>query len=317
MQVHNADFEDLPASAPEVPAETIDIAAMIADLWARKWLLPLFMFLTLAAGALYLNLATYRYTAKVQVTAADSGGSSIPSGLAGIGSIVGVDIGLDSGSSFSLFPEAARSEAVARIVAGNEALMRGLFPAHWDSQKGVWREPPSPIRSVTKPVKGLLGIPDVPWQKPGSAELRDLLQTKLIISEDRKKGITSLSFEHRDPKLAAQLLTAVVHDADEFLRAKALTRADEYVAYLERRLQETQVVEYRMSLAKALSGYENMRMMASAHAPYAAEPFGSVTVSHRPTTPQPVMVLGIALLSGVVLWGAWVLVALPLVQRLR
>lgn len=292
-------------------AEPLDLAALARQLWAAKgWLLVLTA-AALGAAALYLNLATYRYTARLQVTAAERAGANPATGLAGLGSIVGVDIGLDTGSQFALFAEAVKSEAVARELARDEALMRQVFPADWDVGSGRWREPPSAVRAIAKPVKALLGIPDRPWQRPDSADLRDHLQRRLSVDENRKKAITTLSYEHRDPEFARTLIERAARAADDFLRAKSLARSSDYVAYLEARLAETSTAEYRLSLAQALTSYENMRMMASASAPYAAEPFGPSVVSKRPTSPQPLVVLGTAVLAAVLLWAGVALLVLP------
>lgn len=298
-------------------AEPLDVMALALSLWNRKLLLLLFIGAALLAAALYLNVATYRYTAKMQLTAAESGGGKMPSGLSGLGSIVGVDIGIDSGSSFALFGEAVKSEAVARRLAADERIMKGIFSAHWNADAGAWREPPSPVRAVTRPAKSLLGIPDRPWAKPGSSELRDVLQTQLIVSEDKKKGVTTLSFEHRDAELARHLIETAAREADDFLRAKSLARANDYVVYLEQRLEESQVAEYRLSLAQALTSYENMRMMASANSAFAAEPFGPSIVSQRPTSPQPLIVLLTAMLAAFLAWAGYVLLVEPLIAGRR
>lgn len=292
----------------------LDLADLARQLWAGRWWLILFLAVGLGAAALYLHLATYRYTATLQVTAVEKAGTNPVSGLAGLGSIVGIEIGPDSGSQFGLFGEAVKSEAVARVLARDEELMRKVFSADWDAERGVWREPPSPVRGVTRPLKALLGIPDRPWEKPDGADLREHLRTRLGVDENRKKAITTLSYAHRDPEFARQLLEKAARAADDFLRAKSLARSRDYVAYLEQRLAETSTAEYRLSLAQALMTYENMRMMASADAPFAAEPFGPATVSKRPTSPQPLVVLGSAVLGAVLLWAALVLLVLPLLH---
>jgi uncharacterized protein involved in exopolysaccharide biosynthesis len=309
--------KDSPYGTVDEPADPLDIMALAMALWNRKWLLLLFLGVAMLVAAAYLNLATYRYTAKMQLTAAEQSTGKVSSGLAGLGSIVGVDIGTDSGSSFALFGEAVKSEAVAQRLAQDERIMKGIFSAHWDAEREQWREPPSPVRAITRPVKGLLGIPDKPWEKPGSGELRDVLQARLIVGEDKKKGLTTLSFEHKDGELARYLIESASREADSFLRAKSLARANDYVVYLERRLEESQVAEYRLSLAQALTSYENMRMMASADSAFAAEPFGPSIVSQRPTSPQPLVVLLTAMLAAVLLWAGYVLLLAPLLAKRR
>jgi hypothetical protein len=289
--------------------DELDLAAMAASLWAHKWLAVALVGVCLGLAVLYLNLVPYKYTAQLALTPAEHSGSKVPGGLASLGSIVGVDIGGEAGSSFALFGEAVKSTTVMERLSKDERIMQTVFSAQWDPSINQFREPLSPVRGITRPIKALLAVPERPWQPPGATDLRDYAKLRIIVTEDRKKAITTLSFEHRDPEFAKYFLARASTEADTFLREKSLARSTDYVRYLERRLSEVQVAEYRQSLAQALSNYENLRMMASSTAAYAAEPFGVVTVTSRPTSPQPLTVLAAAGLAGVALWAFYVLIA--------
>ena len=296
---------DLPADAT---GDQLDLAAMAASLWAHKWLAVALVATCVALAILYLNLVPYKYTAQLALTPAEHSGSKVPGGLASLGSIVGVDIGGEAGSSFAIFGEAVKSTTVMERLSKDRRIMQTVFSAQWDPSYRQFREPLSPVRGITRPIKSLLAVPDKPWAPPTATDLRDYAKLRIIVTEDRKKAITTLSFEHPDPEFAKYFLARASTEADTFLRQKSLARSTDYVQYLERRLNEVQVAEYRQSLAQALSNYENLRMMASSTAAYAAEPFGEVTVTTRPTSPQPLTVLAAAVLAGLGLWAFYVLI---------
>lgn len=296
--------------------QSLDLAQLAADLWRHRWLLLAMLLLSIAVASIYLRVATYRYTATLQVTPTDQQGPSIPGGLASLGSVVGIDVGGMSGSSYALFGEAVKSQQVADALARDPRIMRTIFRAQWDAESGQWRRPPSLVRPVTAPVKAILGVPEWPWQPPSAVNLREALHTRLVVSEDRKKNITTLSMEHDDPAFAAYLLTRAAAEADGYLRARSLKRSSDYIAYLEQRLSDTAIAEQRLALARSLMQYENMRMMASVESPYAGEPFGQVNVSDRPTSPQPLVVLGLAVVMSFAAWFGYVVLLRPLFGQL-
>ena len=296
------------------PPQTLDLAQLASDLWKHRWLLAALILLGLVAASVYLRVATYRYTATLQITPTEQQGPSIPGGLASLGSVVGIDVGGMSGSAYGLFGEAVKSQTVAEALARDPRIMRTIFRAQWDAERQQWRRPPSVLRPVTAPLKAILGVPEQPWEAPDAVNLREALYTRLMVSEDRKKNITTLSFEHDDPTFAAYLLTRAAAEADSYLRERSLKRSSEYIAYLEQRLADTAIAEQRLALARSLMQYENVRMMASVGSPYAGEPFGRVNVSDRPTSPQPLVVLGLAVVLSFAAWFGYVVVLRPLVR---
>lgn len=297
--------------------EELNLAQMAADLWRHRLLLLVLLVAALALASIYLRIATYEYTAALQITPAEQQSGNVPGGLANLGSVVGIDIGGTSGTAFALYGDATRSQPVADALARDERIMRTIFRTQWDAKRGQWVRPPSLLRPVIAPMKAVLGVPDHPWQPPNADRLREHLSARLMVGEDRKRNILTLAYNHRDPEFASHLLRSVSRESDLYLRERALQRATNYVEYLERRLSETLIVELRQSLARALMQYENIRMMASVDSPYAGEEFGEVNVSERPTSPKPVMVLGLAIVGAGAIWFGYVVVALPILAQLR
>lgn len=297
-----------PASVVIAPADDIDVLLILQRLWRRKLLLLLFLSVAIGGAMLYLANVRYKYSAELAVTPADQNGSKVPSNLANLGSLVGVDIGSQAGSAFAIFSDTVRSYPVAEVLARDRKLMRTIFRDQWDPQTRQWREPRSAIGNLSKMVKSFIGAPVLPYRRPTAIDLRGYIREYVIVTEDKKKSIVLFSYRHEDPKFAAALLQRLVDASDDFLRAKSLQRSATYVRYLERRINEVQVAEYRNSLAQALISYESTRMMASSDASFAAEQFGDVWVSARPTTPVPLIVLGISMATAFALWLIFVLI---------
>lgn len=290
------------------PAGDIDVLLLLQRLWHRKLLLLLFLAIGLGGATVFLANSRYQYSAELTVTPADQSSSKVPGNLANLGSLVGVDIGSQAGSAFAIFSDTLRSYPVAEVLASDRKLMHTIFSDQWDPQTRQWREPRSTIGNISKAVKSFIGAPMLPYRRPTAIDLRGYIREHVIVTEDKKKSLVMFTYRHEDPKFAAALLQRLVDASDDFLRAKSLRRSTTYVRYLERRISEVQVVEYRSSLSQALISYENTRMMASSEASFAAEQFGDVWVSPRPTTPVPLLVLAIGIAIGFVLWLVYVLI---------
>ncbi len=295
----------------------IDVVAWGIRLWRHKWLGLVLLIVALVAATVYLRNAEYRYTATLLVTPADQSGSKPTGGIAGLGSLVGVDLTGQTGSAFSLYADAVTSYPVAERLSHDKRVMHAVFRAAWNDRLHRWQEPASFLHSTVDTLKAVLGLPRQPWHVPDADSLKTFLDTNITVTEDKRKLAVTMAFDDADPRFAAYLLDRINAAADSFLRQKALARATIYVDYLERRLSQVQVAEYRQSMAQVLGNYEKTRMMASSDASYAVEPFGEVWVSPVPTRPRAGIVFAVAVLGAIVVWLGYVLLLRPMIAAFR
>ena len=182
--------------------------------------------------------------------------------------------------------------------------MRRVFDREWDAPHRAWHPPTAMVVSASKWLKGMLGFDD-PWRPPDGERLRTLLQQQIVIDRDRDKRITVISIATADPRLGRELLASLHGTVDDYMRQKSLRRAEAYIAFLKGELQRVTVEDYRMSLIQTIAQQEKLRMVAHTTLPFAADPFGPPTTLARPTSPNLLVVLAIAvvvgLLSGITL----------------
>jgi Chain length determinant protein len=294
---------------PVADAQEIDFFELGRVLWRHKWILAPIMILCLGLATVFLHLAQFRYKAELVVSPADQQTSSKPTGvLASVSSLAGIDIGGQTGSTFLYYAEAVKSYPVAEMLSKDNRIMTTLFADSWDSKARQWHEPRSASRTILKFGKTVFGVPVLQWHAPDGRDLKRLMDTRIRVSDDKKKPTRVITFMHSDPGFCIYFLTRLNAVTDQFLRQRSLKRSSQYVAYLERRLDQVRVAEYRQSLAEAISGYERSRMMASAEAAFAAESFGDIWVSSRPVTPDPSVVLVVAFTAAILLWMLYVFV---------
>lgn len=282
--------------------DEINLLELVSDIWKQKWLIAVFVGLALLYGIIQLNTATYNYTAELRVTPAQPSqvNRMKASGVSGLASIAGLSIPQSTGAaSFELYAEGLHSRNVADRLVKNTDLMKTIFSSEWNAKTNQFVEPPATVRTqIVRGLKSLLGLPVYSWEAPDAARLQDYIETQVRVSEDMESPVVTLTFEHPDPKFAVTFLTALHNELDDNLRQKALTRSNQYINYLTNQLQRVTIAEHRAAIADTLSEQEKTRMMASSSLAFAADPFGPVTTSLRPTSPNPTIVLALSIVIG-------------------
>ena len=249
---------------------------------------------SIVSVSLYLHAATYKYTAEIKVSPAQSSkmGNARLSQLSGLASIAGVSLPQDAASmSFSLYLEGLKSLDVARELAKDPQVMHMIFAAEWDPSRQAYFEPRGPLTDVIRSTKSMLGVPNYVWQPPDAQQLQSYLSRNIQIIQNAKSPVVVLTYENKDPRFAANLLQKLHSAADNSLRGKARVRAEENVAFLNQELSQVTNIELRTSLASAQTEQVMQLMTASSSLAFAAEPFGKPIVSLRPTSPRPIILL--------------------------
>lgn len=295
-------------------SSAIDLSALCRQAWSQRWVGLLCVSLCVALAIAYLHVVPRIYTAQMVVTPADQSASKAPGNLAGLGSLVGLNLNEQAGSAFSMYGEAVSSYAVAQILNADRDLMKQVFPKSWDVRENRWREPHSAVKILINRVKYVIGSPILPWHEPNATDLKIYLDRELTYSVDKRKASITLSYMNEDKNFARIFLGRVNAAADDYMRKKALSRATIYVNYLEQRLSQVQVSEYRQSMAQIIGNYEKTRMMANSAASYAAEPFGGIWVSPKPTSPKPIQIIALGIFAGLAIWLFYVFAVVQLLD---
>jgi hypothetical protein len=307
---------DESAYRPKMLGYDIDLAALFGALRAGWRPIAGGILGALALALIYLHLCDYTYTATLMVSpvmasASDNMASKL-GGLKGLASLAGVNIGDNLGTQdFMLYQQGIYSRDVAEDLARNPVVMHTIFARQWDDGAKRWLPPNGLVRAVAVAVKGAIGIPDQPWQAPGGAALQEYIADNVSVAADAEKPIVTVSYRDKSQWFAAYFLHELDRAVDNKLRTNALTRAQQYSAYISEQLTRITNADVREALMATLTEQEKIKMMASATAAYAAQPFGTPSASRKPTSPKPFLVLFAAAITGglagsaAALWLAW------------
>lgn len=300
---------DAPLITVMDPSEgTVDLFAFIRYLRVRWYVVAAFAIAGVAIAFVYLNFATPRYAAVLHISPASSTSSGAGGTLGQIGSLAamaGVSVRQAStgATPFELYLDRMQSRGMAEQLAQDQRILHNIFETEWDSATRTWHKPPSLLGGVSASLRLLAGQPARNWQPPNAARLQDYLQKKIGIVPPKPKDppITTLVYEHRDPAFAIYLLTKMDRIADTDVRRSSLERARQYAIHLAQKLNETPVVEHRISLSEALLEQQRAIMMATSSASFAAIPTEPATASLEPVSPKIGLVLIVGLALGTLL----------------
>lgn len=290
-----------PVISHQSDSDEIDLVELLGAIWERRWVVVGAVIASVVLAIFYLNIATYKYTAELKVMPSQSSSAMGASAgkLAGLASIAGVNLSKDQGvMPFEQYLEGLKSGLVAETLPNRTDILKVLFKSEWDEGAQRFVDKGGTVSGIVRSIKHMLGLPVYPWQEPNTARLQVYIQENVALEENPKSQFVTISFSHEDPQFAKQFLTELHQALDEELRQKALVRSTKYISYLSAQLQQVTISEHREALVQALSEQEKFRMTASSGLAYAADPFGSVNVSLRPTSPRLAVVLILSIVIG-------------------
>jgi hypothetical protein len=94
-----------------------------------------------------------------------------------------------------------------------------------------------------------------------------------------------IQYSHPDPKVAVNLLSALIKTTDEMIRDQVRDQTDERISYVKNQLEEITHPQHRKALISILMEQEQVRMMVNMDEPFAAsvaEPPSSTSRPHWP-----------------------------------
>src|SRR5205823_3365385 len=94
-------------------------------------------------------------------------------------------------------------------------------------------------------------------------------KTCLMITEDKLKGLTTVSIDWTDPATAASWANSFVALANEILRTRAIDDANRNIDYLNQQVAHTNVVELQQVMYKLIEQETKSLMLAKGRVEYA------------------------------------------------
>jgi hypothetical protein len=270
---------------------------LILDRVVQGWRTPVFLVVVLIMFAL-ASLPFQRPVYSVRMTVvpapsehSDMGGSS--NALTSLLSFGGMAAG---NNNYTRYQKLLVSTVVAQRMQEKYGMLQYVFSSMWNEKEKTWVQP----RTLQSTMLGwLFKLAHVPvWSPPDVTTLADYLGTNLLITPSTQNDIVVVTMNSSDVKFAKRVMLAAHEQANAVLRDQVARRAKQQVDYLQTKLRETTVQDYRATLLTILSSQEKTLMLTQTDASFAAEILAPPVASPTPTSPRPVLSIFVAALVG-------------------
>ena len=257
----------------------IDFVALFWLLWRHK-LLVAAISLVFGLIAAYLALkASEIYRSQVVVTivhdnALGSGGS-LMNQLGGLASIAGVNINSNN-------EETERQAVLESRGLAAEFVKRNHLESLMNNGK-----------TVADPL----------WFATGN-----FAKNVIDLKEDKLKGITTISVDWTDPDVAARWANDYVALANDLLREHAIQTSNRNIAYLNKQIAQTNVVELQRVMYSLIESETKTLMLANGRVEYAFRIVDPATAPRVRSSPRRTLIVASGLFIGGLLGSIFVLV---------
>ena len=292
----------------ELQDDEIDLRELFAALWDGKLLIFIVTCAVFLFSSAYLHVAERSYTVSVTLRPTEEQ-SSAGGNLGGLASLAGVQLPSGGATEFITFQAMLKSQEVASRLFADENLIQRLFAGEWDESRKSFLQPiPSTLGNVKRLLKPLLtGEGQGAYIAPNAARLAKTLAEDLSVSEDKTSGMLKLSMESAKPKLASDLMLALIRETDGFLKERFVISGSDALQFYQQKISKARSREHREALAKLIATEEQKLMLATREGPFVVEIMMGPDQSLRPTSPKSSLVLALGLVLGLFLGAAVVL----------
>jgi len=252
---------------------------------------------------LYLNITPHKYTITLDVIPVAGKNNPLADQFSGSSSILA---GVTSSASteadpFKLFLEAVYTHDIAARLAKRPEIMKLIFKDQWDQNAQQWREAKGMFTPIKNAIKWTLGMPTPDWTAPSGLDVQKYFIENVIVITDRKSPVAVVALDHKRPEIAKKVLQALYEEIDGHLREQASTRSRSYIEYLENRLSEVKVIDYRQAILNSIAQQESTLMRTSPNTAFSAAIFDGPIQTLKPTSPKALIIFILAFFVGYII----------------
>lgn len=284
------------SSTPPAPSATpadsgfddeIDLFELVRTLWAYKLTIIGFTVLFAAAGTAYALLATPWYKADVILAPTEKDlRSGLTAQLGGLAAIAGIG-GRGDDKSIEAIATLTSRELASDFIE-DHGLIQRIFAEGWDAQAGRWKA-------------------EDPKRWPDVRDAILFYQKKMVsVTQDRKTQLITLTVRWTEPEEASAWATELVARVNEQMRARAEREAETNLAYLNKELATTNVVNLQQAISRLIETEMQKLMLARNSDDYAVRTIDAAQVPKRPESPKKAIVVILATLAGGFLSLVWI-----------
>ena len=268
--------------------DEIDLRELFGVLWAGSRKIIAITAVFAFVSVIYALSLSDQYKATVLLAPAQSDSSDLSGALGqlgGLASLAGVDIGSGESSEAQMAQEIMKSWSFIDVFIAENNISVEVYAAEgwsrgsnelqidddiYDAETKTWL--------VENDNTGEVG-------PPSSWVLFEAFSERLVVSENNKSGLVSVSIEYYSPLIAKQWLDMYVAAINAHMQQRQMEKVTNNINYLQAQIEKTSIAEMREVFYTIIAEQTKNKMVAEASPEYA---FVAVSPSMVPeVTSQP------------------------------
>ena len=268
--------------------DEIDLRELFGALWAGSRKIIAITAVFAFVSVIYALSVSNQYKATVLLAPAQSDSSDLSGALGqlgGLASLAGVDIGSGDSSEAQMAQEIMKSWSFIDVFIAENNISVEVYAAEgwsrgsnelqidddiYDAETKTWL--------VENDNTGEVG-------PPSSWVLFQAFSERLVVSENKKSGLVSVSIEYYSPQIVKQWLGMYVAAINAHMQQRQMEKVTNNINYLQAQIENTSIAEMREVFYTIIAEQTKNKMMTEASPEYA---FVAVSPSMVPeVTSQP------------------------------
>lgn len=291
--------------------DEIDLRELFGVLWAGSRKIIAITAVFAFVSVIYALSLSDQYKATVLLAPAQSDSSDLSGALGqlgGLASLAGVDIGGGDSSEAQMAQEIMKSWSFIDVFIAENNISVEVYAAEgwsrgsnelqidddiYDAETKTWL--------VENDNTGEVG-------PPSSWVLFQAFSERLVVSENKKSGLVSVSIEYYSPQIAKQWLDMYVAAINAHMQQRQMEKVTNNINYLQAQIEKTSIAEMREVFYTIIAEQTKNKMLAEASPEYAFVAVSPSMVPEEKSQPERAFICIIGTLLGGILSVLLVLV---------
>ena len=291
--------------------DEIDLRELFGVLWAGIRKIIAITAVSAFVSVIYALSLSDQYKATVLLAPAHSDSSDLSGALGqlgGLASLAGVDIGSGESSESQMAQEIMKSWSFIDVFIAENNISVEVYAAEgwsrgsnelqidddiYDAETKTWL--------VENDNTGEVG-------PPSSWKLFESFSERLVVSENKKSGLVSVSIEYYSPQIAKQWLDMYVAAINAHMQQRQMEKVTNNINYLQAQIENTSIAEMREVFYTIIAEQTKNKMLSEASPEYAFVAVSPSMVPEEKSQPERAFICIIGTLLGGILSVLLVLV---------
>ena len=277
------------------PDDEIDLRELFATLWRGKWIVIATTIIFAAAGVFYALSKPDIYQSSVLLAPTqDEGGAG---GLGGLAGLAGISLGGGGANQTAMAKAVLQSRAfLAGFIDRNNLSIPLMATEAWDMENEKWvinREVYNPETDEWLSDEQGESLKPTDWDM-----VKKFKGGYVSLTDDKETGMVTLNIKSQSPPVAKEWAEKLVHDINEHMREQDVKEAEARIAYLEGKLQETNIAGMQQVFYQLIESETRTVMLANAQDEYVFKTVDPAVAPQEKNEPKRALIAVIATMLG-------------------